>query len=133
MKAAKLTKETIRLVGLPEKKHPAFEVGDKVAVNQRIKEGDKERIQSFEGDVIKIRNYGISSTFTVRKIGANSIPVERIFSYYSPRIDTIEILSKGDVRRAKLYYMRKRFGKAARVKEKVLTHAQKVAAANHAA
>ena len=134
MKANKLTRETIRYVGVSEKKHPLFEVGDAVAVAQRIKEGnkegDKERIQVFEGDVIKIRKYGISTTFTVRKIGANSVPVERIFPINSPLIDSITLVRKGDVSRAKLYYMRTRTGKSSRVKEKVLTRQEKEAAAS---
>ena len=128
MKAAKFTRETIRHVGLSEKKYPAFEVGDTIAVSQRIKEGDKERIQVFEGDVIKMRNHGISTTFTVRKIGANSVAVERIFPIHSPKIDSIALIRKGDVSRAKLYYMRKRLGKSARVKEKILTREEKQAA-----
>ena len=128
MKAAKFTRETIRYVGLSEKKYPAFEVGDTIAVSQRIKEGDKERIQVFEGDVIKMRNHGISTTFTVRKIGANSVAVERIFPIHSPKIDSIALIRKGDVSRAKLYYMRKRLGKSARVKEKILTREEKQAA-----
>ena len=125
MKAAKLTRETIRYVGTADKQHPTFKVGDAIVVHQRIKEGDKERIQVFEGDVIKMRKYGISSTFTVRKIGANSVPVERIFPINSPLVDSITILRKGDVSRAKLYYMKKRTGKAARVKEKILTREEK--------
>jgi len=127
MKASRLTRETIRHVGTSDKKYPNFEVGDTVAVSQRIKEGDKERLQVFEGDVIKVRNYGISSTFTIRRIGANSVPVERIFPLYSPKIDTIALVRKGDVCRAKLYYMRDRSGKAARVKEKILTREEKEA------
>jgi large subunit ribosomal protein L19 len=127
MKAAKITRETIRHVGAQERKFPQFEVGDTIAIHQRIKEGDKERLQVFEGDVIKIRKYGISSNCTVRRIGANSVPVERIFPLHSPLISSIELVRKGDVRRAKLYYMRKRIGKAARVKEKILTRSEKEA------
>ena len=87
--------------------------------------GDKERLQVFEGDVIAIHNNGVSSTFTVRKIGANSVSVERIFPYYSPKINAVTFIRKGKVRRAKLYYMRKRIGKAARVQEKVVSRIQR--------
>lgn len=121
MKAKKLTKETIAHIGVTERNFPEFKVGDTLAVSQRIKEGDKERIQIFEGDVISRQNHGISSTFTVRKISANAIAVERIFSYYSPLIEAIKVVRRGDTRRAKLYYIRKRVGKAARVKEKVVS------------
>ncbi len=96
-----------------------FNVGDKIVVNYRITEGKKTRIQPFEGLVIGIKNSGISKTFTVRRIGAASIGVERIFPLYSPNIDSIKVKSKGKVRRAKLYYLRDRVGKAAlKVKEK---------------
>jgi len=126
MKAKGWTKETILLIGTQEKRNfDKFKVGDTIEVAQRIKEGDKERIQYFEGDVIAIRNNGISSTFTVRKIGANAISVERIFPYYSPLIENIKFIRSGKVRRAKLYYMRGRIGKAARVSEKILTKEQK--------
>lgn len=96
-----------------------------MAVSQRIKEGDKERIQVFEGDVIAIRKNGVSSTFTVRKISANAVAVERIFPMYSPLIENVKFIRRGDVRRAKLYYIRERVGKSARVREKVLTKEQK--------
>ncbi len=125
MKAKKLTKETITGLGRSERSFPAFNVGDAIAVSQRIKEGNKERLQVFEGDVIAMSENGASSTFTVRKIGANSVSVERIFPYYSPLIDSIKFVTHGKVRRAKLYYMRNRIGKAARVKERVLTREQK--------
>lgn len=125
MKAKKLTKETILHLYKNDRNFEKFEIGDTIKVAQRIKEGDKERIQMFEGDVIAIRNNGISSTFTVRKIGANSVAVERIFPWYSPLIDSITFVRKGKICRAKLYYMRERIGKAARVKEKVLTKEQK--------
>ena len=125
MKAKKLTRETIREVALVKKDYPDFNVGDTIAVSQRIKEGDKERLQVFEGDVIAIHNNGISSIFTVRKIGANAVAVERIFPYYSPKISKINFVRKGKVRRAKLYYIRGRVGKAARVKEKVVTREQR--------
>jgi large subunit ribosomal protein L19 len=128
MKAKKFTRETIRDLGTYERPFLNIEVGSTVAVSQRIKEGDKERIQIFEGDVIGISNNGPSSTFTVRKIGANSVAVERIFPFYSPRIENIRFVKKGKIRRAKLYYMRDRIGKAARVEEKVLTKEQKARA-----
>jgi large subunit ribosomal protein L19 len=127
MKAKKITKETIGQLAVYERNFPAFEIGDGIAVSQRIKEGDKERLQVFEGDVIAMHNNGASSTFIVRKISANSIAVERIFPYYSPLIDSIALVRKADVRRAKLYYLRDRVGKAARVKEKIQTKAQKEA------
>jgi large subunit ribosomal protein L19 len=121
MKAKKLTFETIRDMGVQERNFPQFTVGDTIAVYQRLKEGDKERLQAFEGDVIAIRSKGISSTFTVRKISANSVPVERIFPYYSPLIDSIEFIRTGKVRRAKLFYMRERVGRAARVEEEKIS------------
>ena len=125
MKANKLTKETIGALGQYDRGFPSFEVGDAIAVSQRIKEGSKERLQVFEGDVIAINNNNASSTFTVRKIGANGVSVERIFPYYSPLVDSIKFVSHGKTRRAKLYYMRDRIGKAARVQERVLTREQK--------
>lgn len=125
MKARQLTKETINSLNLTDRKFPAFEVGDMVAISQRIIEGDKERLQVFEGDVLAIRRNGISSTFTVRKIGADSVAVERIFPFHSPLIESIKLVRKGKVRRAKLYYMRNRIGKAARVQERVMTREQR--------
>jgi large subunit ribosomal protein L19 len=125
MKAKKFTKETIAQLAVYERNFPAFEIGDCVGVSQRIKEGDKERLQVFEGDVIAMHKNGASSTFIVRKIAANNVAVERIFPYYSPLIDSITLVRKADVRRAKLYYLRDRVGKAARVKEKVQTKAEK--------
>lgn len=119
MKANKLTKETIHTVGIVDKEMPAFAPGDKLVISQRIKEGDKERIQLFEGDVIAIKKNGNASTFTVRKIGAHSVAVERIFPLYSPLIKEIKVIKKGDVRRAKLYYVRTRVGKATRFKERI--------------
>jgi large subunit ribosomal protein L19 len=127
MKAKQYTKETILSYGVQPRKFDSFTVGDAVRVSQKIKEGDKERIQMFEGDVIAMHNKGIASTFTVRKIGANSIAIERIFPYYSPLIEHVAFVRKGKVRRAKLYYLRDRVGKAARVAEQVLTKEQKAA------
>jgi large subunit ribosomal protein L19 len=125
MKAQKYTRETIKEIGTIDRRFPAFSVGDTIAVSLRIQEGDKERIQVFEGDVIAIRNKGNAKTFTVRKISANAVSVERIFPYYSPLIESIQFVRKGKVRRAKLFYMRKRVGKAARVEELVLTKQEK--------
>ncbi len=121
MKARKFTRETIHDIGTADRNFPEFAVGDTISVAQRIKEGDKERIQTFEGDVIAKKGKGVTSTFTIRRIGANGVAVERIFPYYSPIIESITFVRNGDVRRAKLYYMRDRIGKAARVKERILT------------
>lgn len=96
---------------------PAFNSGDHIRVHVRVVEGDKERIQPFEGDVISIRGNGASKTFTVRKI-SSGVGVERIFPYYSPKIAKVELLKQGDIRRAKLYYLRNLSGKAARIKSK---------------
>lgn len=119
MKAKKYTKETIKNIGMEDRKFPSFTVGDTIIVSQKIKEGDKERIQDFEGDVIAISNSGISSTFMVRRIGSNTVAVEKIFPYFSPLIDSIKYVRSGKRRRAKLYYMRDRIGKAARIKPKL--------------
>ena len=116
MKAAALTKETINTVGLVERDFPEFKVGDLIEVYQIVKEGDKEREQKFEGSVIAISNNGISSTFTVRKIGNKNVGIERIFPYYSPAIASIKKLKNGRVRRAKLFYLRDRVGKFAKIK-----------------
>lgn len=120
MKAKKYTKETITSIGVIERNFDKFNVGDTIIVSQKIKEGEKERLQIFEGDVIGMHNHGIASTFTVRKIGANAVSIERIFPYYSPLVDSVKFVRRGKVRRAKLYYMRDRIGKAARVQEKVM-------------
>lgn len=96
---------------------PRFEVGDTVKVHIKIKEGSRERIQIFEGFVLKKQNGGLNQTFTVRRI-ASGVGVEKTFPMHSPRIDKIEVVRKGDVRRAKLNYMRKRTGKAAKIKSK---------------
>ena len=97
--------------------HPDFAAGDTVKVHVKIREGEKERIQVFEGVVISKRNGSSHATFTVRKV-SYGIGVERIFPMHSPIIDKIEILTRGRVRRAKIYYLRKLRGKAARIKEK---------------
>lgn len=96
---------------------PEFNPGDHIRVQVRVIEGDKERFQSFEGDVISIHGSGLSKTFTVRKM-SGGIGVERIFPFNSPKIAKIEVLKQGDVRRAKLYYLRNLSGKAARIKSK---------------
>lgn len=97
---------------------PDFAPGDTVVVQVKVIEGDRERLQAFEGVVIAKRNRGLHSAFTVRKI-SHGEGVERVFQTYSPTVANIEVKRKGDVRRAKLYYLRDRQGKAARVKEKV--------------
>ncbi len=125
MKARTFTKETISDMGVVEREFPRLEIGDTVAVSQRIKEGDKERIQVFEGDIIAMRNNGASSTFTVRKIAAGAVSVERIFPLHAPFIEDIKFVRKGKVRRAKLYYIRDRVGKAGRVEEQVITRQQR--------
>jgi large subunit ribosomal protein L19 len=147
MKATQYTKETIREIGIQNSNLPSFGIGDTVVVSQLIKEeaikeagkkaskdAPKDRIQDFEGDVIAIHKNGASSTFTVRKIGAHSVAVERIFPYSSPFIKGIKVLARGDVRRAKLYYLRKKVGRAAQVKKLVETKksAKKGAAAQAA-
>ncbi|MDR2197055.1 MAG: 50S ribosomal protein L19 [Coriobacteriales bacterium] len=96
---------------------PAFAVGDRVKVHYRIIEGNKERIQVFEGDVIRRHGASNRETFTVRKL-SSGIGVERTFPVHSPKIDRIEVLRHGAVRRAKLYYLRNKIGKAARLREK---------------
>jgi large subunit ribosomal protein L19 len=126
MKASKITKETIRELGINKKRNIAsFQVGDRVSVAQLVKEGNKQRVQAFEGDVIAINRNGASSTFTVRKIGANEIAVERIFPYESPLIESVKFLHSGRVRRAKLYYLRDRVGRSAQVAERVMTKEEK--------
>jgi large subunit ribosomal protein L19 len=97
---------------------PTFGPGDTVVVNVKVKEGDRERIQAFEGVVIGVRNRGLNSAFTVRKISYGE-GVERVFQTYSPMIDSIKVKRRGDVRRSKLYYLRDLRGKAARIKEKL--------------
>lgn len=100
------------------KEIPAFAPGDTIVVQVKVKEGNRERLQAFEGVVIAIKNRGLNSAFTVRKI-SSGIGVERVFQTYSNQIDSIKVKRKGDVRRAKLYYLRERSGKSARIKEKL--------------
>ncbi len=97
---------------------PEFGPGDTVVVQVKVKEGNRERLQAFEGVVIAKRNRGLNSAFTVRKI-SHGTGVERVFQTYSPLIESIQVKRRGKVRRAKLYYLREREGKAARIKEKL--------------
>ncbi|MFT4094026.1 MAG: 50S ribosomal protein L19 [Niabella sp.] len=112
-----------------KKKFPAFKAGDNITVNYKIIEGNKERIQSFKGDVIKKQGTGHTATFTVRKI-SDGIGVERLFPYTSPNIDAIVLNKVGQVRRAKLFYQRERSGKSARIREKRMAVANKKVAEN---
>ena len=119
-----------RLLG--EHTVPDFKAGDTLRVNVKVIEGNRERVQAFEGMCIARRNRGINSAFTVRKISYGE-GVERVFPLYSPRIDSIEVVRRGRVRRAKLYYLRGRTGKAARIAERRDTRPEKAAAAAAAA
>lgn len=101
------------------KEIPEFGPGDTVVVQVKVKEGDRERLQAYEGVVIGKRNRGVNSAFTVRKI-SNGVGVERAFQTYSALVDSIEVKRRGDVRQAKLYYLRERSGKSARIKEKII-------------
>jgi len=103
---------------------PAFSAGDTVRVNVKVVEGTRERVQAFEGVCIARRNAGINSSFTVRKISYGE-GVERVFPLYSPRLDSVELVRRGDVRRAKLYYLRGRRGKSARIAERTTGHGLK--------
>ena len=97
---------------------PVLEIGDTVKVHVKIQDGDKSRIQVFEGTVIAKKHGGISETFTVRRV-AHGVGIERVFPLHSPAVDKVELVRHGKVRRAKLYYLRDRVGKAAKVKEKL--------------
>ncbi|MBQ3045430.1 MAG: 50S ribosomal protein L19 [Clostridia bacterium] len=97
---------------------PAIEVGDTVKVSVKIREGDKERIQAFEGTVIAMKGSGVSATFTVRRV-SYGVGVERVFPVHSPNVAKVEVIRHGRVRRSKLYYLRDRVGKAAKVKEQI--------------
>lgn len=110
-----IEQEEIKRMG---RKLPEFSPGDTVIVNVSVVEGDRKRVQAYEGVVIAKKNRGINSSFTVRKVSSGE-GVERTFQTYSPSIDSIELKRKGDVRRAKLYYMRKLSGKGARIREKI--------------
>ena len=105
---------------------PVFAPGDTVVVQVKVKEGNRERLQAYEGVVIAKRNRGLNSNFIVRKISSGE-GVERTFQTYSPLLASIEVKRRGDVRRAKLYYLRERSGKSARIKEKLATRKQAVA------
>jgi large subunit ribosomal protein L19 len=100
------------------KEIPTFAPGDTVVVQVKVKEGDRQRLQAFEGVVIAKRNRGLNSAFTVRKI-SNGVGVERTFQTYSPLVDSLAVKRRGEVRKAKLYYLRDLSGKAARIKEKL--------------
>jgi large subunit ribosomal protein L19 len=117
MKAQTLTRETIRHIGEKASQLPKFTVGDTVAISLKVKEGDKERTQLFEGDIIARHKKGASSSFIVRKM-SNGVAVERIIPENSPLIQDFKVIRHGVVRRAKLYYLRDREGKAARLKER---------------
>jgi large subunit ribosomal protein L19 len=104
----------------PNPKIPALQPGDTVRVHQRIVEGDRERIQVFQGVVIRLRKGGVNASFTVRRIASNNVGVERTYLLLSPRIDKVEVLRHAKVRRAQLYYFRKLQGKSARLKERIV-------------
>jgi large subunit ribosomal protein L19 len=118
-----LEKEEMQRLG---KSVPDFNPGDTVVVQVKVKEGNRERLQAFEGVVIGKRNRGLNSSFIVRKISSGE-GVERTFQTWSPVVDSIEVKRRGDVRRAKLYYLRSRSGKSARIKEKLVRKAEKKA------
>ncbi|MGA9530753.1 MAG: 50S ribosomal protein L19 [Candidatus Babeliales bacterium] len=112
----KYTKQTINQIGVVDRNFPDFRAGDELSVVQKVQEGKKERKQLFEGRVIKIHRNGASSTFTVRKIGAHGIGVERIYPFSSMKIVEITVKERGKVRRAKLFYLRKLKGRHAKIK-----------------
>ncbi len=112
--------EQLNAEAMQSKQIPEFNPGDTVLVQVKVKEGNRERLQAFEGVVIAKRNRGLNSAFTVRKISHN-VGVERVFQTYSPVVDSITVIRRGDVRRAKLYYLRNLAGRAARIKEKLTT------------
>lgn len=113
--------DAIKMVEESYKKDiPPFRVGDTVRVSMKVKEGEKERLQAFEGVVIARRGSGTRETFMVRKV-SYGVGVEKIFPLHSPLIEKIEVIKKGDVRRAKLYYLRRKKGKAAKIKEKAFS------------
>ena len=112
-----LEQEEIARLG---KNVPEFAPGDTVVVQVKVKEGNRERLQAYEGVVIAKRNRGLNSGFTVRKISSGE-GVERTFQTYSPLVASVEVKRRGDVRRAKLYYLRERSGKSARIKEKLVS------------
>tara|TARA_B100001287_G_C22678960_1_gene529221 strand:- start:879 stop:1229 length:351 start_codon:yes stop_codon:yes gene_type:complete len=107
----------IEKILITSKEHPSFKSGDTITVFYKIKEGEKERIQFFKGDVIQRKGSGLTETFTIRKM-SNGVGVERVFPVNSPTIDKIEVNKLGRVRRARIFYMRQRTGKSARIKQK---------------
>jgi large subunit ribosomal protein L19 len=127
-----LEKEQLDQLAEQGKKVPDFAPGDTLRVNVKVVEGSRERVQTFEGVCIARRNRGLNSSFTVRKISYGE-GVERVFPMYSPRLDSIEVVRRGDVRRAKLYYLRERRGKSARIAEKTTGAVAKIIAAERAA
>lgn len=112
--------EIVKAIGKEQMKKevPSFAIGDTVKVHNRIKEGNRERIQMFEGTVIRKKNGGISETFTVRRV-SYGVGVEKTFPIHSPNVEKVEVIRKGKVRRARLYYLRERTGKSAKIKEKL--------------
>lgn len=112
--------DALKLISEGSKKQevPAFEIGDTIRIDVNIREGEKERIQAFEGTVIARKGSGIAETFTVRRV-SYGVGVERVFPLHSPNVKAVTIVRRGRVRRAKLYYLRDRVGKAAKVKEQV--------------
>jgi len=111
---------------MQDKKIPAFRAGDTVVVKVRIREGDRERLQSYEGIVIAKKNRALNSSFTVRKI-SHGEGIERVFQTYSPQVAEIKLKRRGDVRKAKIYYMRALAGRKARIKEKIIPKEKAVA------
>lgn len=116
----KITMDALKLIAQDSLKAelPVIEIGDTVKVHVKIREGEKERIQIFEGTVIARRGSGVSETFTVRRV-SYGVGVEKVFPIHSPNVDKVEIVRHGKVRRSKLYYLRDRVGKAAKVKEQI--------------
>ncbi len=108
---------------------PDFRAGDTVVVQVKVKEGNRERLQAFEGVVIAKRNRGLNSAFTVRKI-SHGVGVERVFQTHSPLVDSIKVIRQGDVHQAKLYYLRERSGRSARIKQKIVRKKDKPQAAS---
>lgn len=108
------------------KKIPSFSTGDTIVVKVKIKEGDRERLQAYEGVVIAKKNRGINSSFTVRKV-SHGEGVERVFQSYSPQVESIQLKRRGDVRQAKLYYIRELSGRKARIREKIIPKSEQIA------
>ena len=125
MKASFLTKETVLDVDVVDRGFPRFKAGDHVVVDQLVVEGNKERIQKFEGDVIAMHRNGIATTFTVRKVTKDGFGIERIFPLHSPSVKNVQLAREGVVRRAKLFYLRDRKGKSARIKAKITKSTKK--------